>query len=121
MKLGRLCEDDDGQYFVVPVGRVDEFWLDHKKAFKSYPIELCKLSETRYYRYLDKWGDYMVDDYKNLDILMENPLYYDEALKAIADFQSPEELRELDLGLSYEEVLEMAYENIIFMAKRALR
>ena len=46
---------------------------------------------------------------------------YEETLKYIADFMSPEEFRDDDFtGLGYEETLEMAYENIIFAAMQAL-
>jgi len=46
---------------------------------------------------------------------------YESALCEIAyNFKSPEELRKESIGLSYEEHLEMAYENIIFVAMRAL-
>ena len=45
---------------------------------------------------------------------------YKSALNVISQFKTPEELREEDMGLPYEEILEMAYENIIFEAMRAL-
>jgi len=46
---------------------------------------------------------------------------YKSALEHIAyGFKTPEEMREEDIGLSYEEHLEMAYENIIFVAMQAL-
>ena len=45
---------------------------------------------------------------------------YEAALKKIANFMSPEEIQKTDIGLSYEEHLEMAYENIIFVAMQAL-
>lgn len=44
-------------------------------------------------------------------------------LKEISKYQSPEKLRrqsEKQYGLSYEEALEMAYENVIEAAKRAV-
>jgi len=43
-----------------------------------------------------------------------------EALRKIAEFQTPEQIRETDIGLSYEEHLQMAYENIIEVAVSAL-
>lgn len=48
--------------------------------------------------------------------------YYD-ALKSIAkDYMSPDKIRRdaPDAGLSYEEYLEMAYENIQHTARRAI-
>ena len=49
---------------------------------------------------------------------------YFDALKEIASYQSPAALRrssEKQYGLSAEEALEMAYENIIQAAKLAIR
>lgn len=49
--------------------------------------------------------------------------YYD-ALKRIARYDSPEKLRrsgETDYGLEPEEVIEMAYENVIEEAKAAIK
>ncbi len=46
------------------------------------------------------------------------------ALKQISKYQSPESIRrnsEKDYGLSYEETLEMAYENILDLAKYAVK
>ena len=54
------------------------------------------------------------------DVLEDLVNRYRSALNVISQFKSPEELREEDMGLPYEEVLEMAYENIIFEAMRAL-
>ncbi len=49
---------------------------------------------------------------------------YFDALRAIArEYQTPEQLRrsaERDYGLPYEEVLEMAYDNMQATAKRAI-
>jgi len=39
------------------------------------------------------------------------------ALEAISRFDTPAKLRRNDYGLSYQEALEMAYENIIETAK----
>ncbi len=54
---------------------------------------------------------------------MSEAAYFD-ALRAIArDYQTPEQLRrsaERDYGLPYEEVLEMAYDNMQATAKRAI-
>lgn len=49
--------------------------------------------------------------------------YYD-ALKRIASYQSPTQMRrgaEKQYGLDYEEALEMAYENVLEEAKAAVR
>jgi len=46
------------------------------------------------------------------------------ALSHIAKFDSPERLRrhsEKDYGVSYEEALEMAYENVLQVAKNAIK
>ena len=46
---------------------------------------------------------------------------YEYALMRIAYmYMAPEELRKEDMGLTYEELLEMAYENIILEAKTVL-
>lgn len=45
----------------------------------------------------------------------------EEAIRMIKDFQTPEELRnnsDDEYGLTYEEALEMAYENILQIASR---
>ena len=47
-----------------------------------------------------------------------------QALKRISQYESPEKLRrdaERDYGLEYEEVLEMAYENVLHEAKSAIK
>jgi len=47
-----------------------------------------------------------------------------DALKTIAQYQSPERLRksaERQYGLGFEEALEMAYENVIETAKHAIK
>ncbi len=47
-----------------------------------------------------------------------------ESLRMIADFRTTDELRktaESDYGLSYEEALEMAYENVLSNAQCAVR
>lgn len=49
---------------------------------------------------------------------------YFDALKRIASFQTPEQLRrtsEKQYGLNYEEALEMAYENMLHAAKDAVK
>ncbi len=48
----------------------------------------------------------------------------EEAVKIIANYQTPEELRknaDSEYGLDYEEALEMAYENILNTAKMAVK
>ncbi len=53
---------------------------------------------------------------------MSNERQYFDALKRIQSYQTPEQLRrsaEKDYGLSYEEALEMAYENVLAEAKAA--
>lgn len=55
---------------------------------------------------------------------MANELRYFDALKRIASYQSPEQLRrvsEKQYGLEYVEALEMAYENVIDEAKFAVK
>lgn len=47
-----------------------------------------------------------------------------DALKTIANYQSPESLRryaEKDYGCNADEAIEMAYENVIQTAKNAIR
>ena len=54
---------------------------------------------------------------------MTNELRYFTALKKIGSYISPERLRassEKAYGLTYEEALEMAYENVINEAKEAI-
>ena len=63
----------------------------------------------------------MKDQHSLQDVVNEQTLVrYKIALERIAHAQSPEEIRETDIGLDYEEHLEMAYENIIFEAMQAL-
>lgn len=53
-----------------------------------------------------------------------NELRYFTALKVISGYQTVEQLRrnsERDWGLSFEEALEMAYDNVIFEAKQAIK
>jgi hypothetical protein len=55
---------------------------------------------------------------------MNNELAYYEALKRIASYQSPEKLRrcaDKQYGLPEDEAIEMAYENVIEEAKRAIK
>ncbi|NID06607.1 hypothetical protein HBF26_17055 [Luteibacter jiangsuensis] len=55
---------------------------------------------------------------------MSNEAAYFDALKRIASYQSPERLRrgaEKQYGLTPEEAIEMAYENVIEEAKRAVK
>ena len=54
---------------------------------------------------------------------MQNELRYFDTLKKITKYQSVEHLRkhsERDWGLSFEEALEMAYENVVTDAKNAI-
>jgi len=46
-----------------------------------------------------------------------------DALKAISEYQSPDELRQsaIDMGLEPSEALEMAHENVIETARIAIR
>jgi hypothetical protein len=47
-----------------------------------------------------------------------------DALKRISQYEGPERLRrcsEQSYGLSYEESLEMAYDNVLMEAKNAIR
>ena len=55
-----------------------------------------------------------------LEILQLKVPRYEMALKAIALSQTLEELQNDDIGLTYEEHLEMAYENLRFEAQKAL-
>lgn len=53
-----------------------------------------------------------------------NELIYFNALKRIASYQSPERMRraaEREYGLQAEEAIEMAYENVLAEAKRAIK
>lgn len=55
---------------------------------------------------------------------VEREAVYFESLKTISSFDSTERLRrdsERAYGLPYEEALEMAYENIMAIAKRTIR
>ena len=55
---------------------------------------------------------------------MSNESRYFDALKRITKYQSPEHLRkhsERDWGLNFEEALEMAYENVVGDARRAIK
>lgn len=55
---------------------------------------------------------------------MSNEAAYFDALKRIASYQSPERLRrsaEKQYGLTPEESIEMAYENVIEEARRAVK
>lgn len=61
---------------------------------------------------------------KGIDMATEHERAYYDALKLIArDYQTPAQLRrhsEKDYGLSYEEALEMAYENIQSLAQAVI-
>ena len=54
-----------------------------------------------------------------LEILRLKVNRYEKALKAIATSQTLKELQDDDIGLTYEEQLEMAYENLQFEAQKA--
>ena len=53
-------------------------------------------------------------------VLHDNFVRYEAALKRIASAQPYEEIQRTDIGLDYAEHLEMAYENLIFEAMQAL-
>lgn len=56
--------------------------------------------------------------------MREKEQRYFDALRDIATYLTPEELRrssKAEYGLDYEEALEMAYENVIATAKAAIR
>lgn len=104
MKIGRLCNDDDGRYFVIPVDKISEFWNDHEDAFKEYPIEKFLESGKYYQEYLDKWSEYAVDNYNDLDIMMSDPdniirLLY-AASSALKSYQYGNQSSELAITVS---------------------
>ena len=69
----------------------------------------------------------MVDwQVSSMEMKMDNAVklnHYENVLIKIASMLTPEELRaqEDEIGLPYEEILEMAYENALLFARMALK
>ena len=63
----------------------------------------------------------LLDMESNLNTIIKQRNKFRDTLSYIAyKYMTPEEMRENDIGLGYEEQLEMAYENIQMIAKIAL-